>query len=304
MKNIKKVVGLFMLAAMMIVMPYKTTSALVETNIKRVEEKANTVEISLDKINYEVKSFSLSLKIEGDVTLDTLTWSDTLNDKSVVKNYKYDSVENVVDIYVTSSKNLVEYSNLKVASIKVKGEMDTNYNINGKGKFKFIYSDKNKEGEMDNLPSNSNEEFKFIKKVDVPDNDNNSGQDGEKPDNDNNLGQDGQNPDNDNNSGQNGEKPDNDNNLGQDGQNPGTDNNLGQDEENQDNDYNQDNENSSTDNNEESNESLENNDSNNKEDASSNEVETNDNLLKNIFIVLIVLSGGVILIYNFKKRKA
>lgn len=278
MKNIKKVVGLFMLAAMMIVMPYKTTSALVETNIKRVEEKANTVEISVDKINYEVKSFSLSLKIEGDVTLDTLTWSDTLSDKSVVKNYKYDSVENVVDIYVTSSKNLVEYSNLKVASIKVKGEMNANYNINGKGKFKFIYSDKNKEGEMDNLPSNSNEEFKFIKKVDVPDNDNNSGQDGEKPDNDNNLGQ--------------------------DGQNPGTDNNLGQDEENQDNDYNQDNEDSSTDNNEESNESLENNDSNNKEDASSNEVETNDNLLKNIFIVLIVLSGGVILIYNFKKRKA
>lgn len=278
MKNIKKVVGLFMLAAMMIVMPYKTTSALVETNIKRVEEKANTVEISVDKINYEVKSFSLSLKIEGDVTLDTLTWSDTLSDKSVVKNYKYDSVENVVDIYVTSSKNLVEYSNLKVASIKVKGEMNANYNINGKGKFKFIYSDKNKEGEMDNLPSNSNEEFKFIKKVDVPDNDNNSEQDGEKPDNDNNLGQ--------------------------DGQNPGTDNNLGQDEENQDNDYNQDNEDSSTDNNEESNESLENNDSNNKEDASSNEVETNDNLLKNIFIVLIVLSGGVILIYNFKKRKA
>lgn len=278
MKNIKKVVGLFMLAAMMIVMPYKTTSALVETNIKRVEEKANTVEISVDKINYEVKSFSLSLKIEGDVTLDTLTWSDTLSDKSVVKNYKYDSVENVVDIYVTSSKNLVEYSNLKVASIKVKGEMNANYNINGNGKFKFIYSDKNKEGEMDNLPSNSNEEFKFIKKVDVPDNDNNSGQDGEKPDNDNNLGQ--------------------------DGQNPGTDNNLGQDEENQDNDYNQDNEDSSTDNNEESNESLENNDSNNKEDASSNEVETNDNLLKNIFIVLIVLSGGVILIYNFKKRKA
>lgn len=278
MKNIKKVVGLFMLAAMMIVMPYKTTSALVETNIKRVEEKANTVEISVNKINYEVKSFSLSLKIEGDVTLDTLTWSDTLSDKSVVKNYKYDSVENVVDIYVTSSKNLVEYSNLKVASIKVKGEMNANYNINGKGKFKFIYSDKNKEGEMDNLPSNSNEEFKFIKKVDIPDNDNNSGQDGEKPDNDNNLGQ--------------------------DGQNPGTDNNLGQDEENQDNDYNQDNEDSSTDNNEESNESLENNDSNNKEDASSNEVETNDNLLKNIFIVLIVLSGGVILIYNFKKRKA
>lgn len=278
MKNIKKVVGLFMLAAMMIVMPYKTTSALVETNIKRVEEKANTVEISVDKINYEVKSFSLSLKIEGDVTLDSLTWSDTLSDKSVVKNYKYDSVENVVDIYVTSSKNLVEYSNLKVASIKVKGEMNANYNINGNGKFKFIYSDKNKEGEMDNLPSNSNEEFKFIKKVDVPDNDNNSGQDGEKPDNDNNLGQ--------------------------DGQNPGTDNNLGQDEENQDNDYNQDNDDSSTDNNEESNESLENNDSNNKEDASSNEVETNDNLLKNIFIVLIVLSGGVILIYNFKKRKA
>lgn len=278
MKNIKKVVGLFMLSAMMIVMPYKITSASVETNIKRVEEKANTVEISVDKINYEVKSFSISLKIEGDVTLDSLTWSDTLSDKSVVKNYKYDSVENVVDIYVTSSKNLVEYSNLKVASIKVKGEMNANYNINGKGKFKFIYSDKNKDGEMNNLPSNSNEEFKFIKASNVPDNDNNLGQDEEKPGNDSNSGQ--------------------------DGEKPGTDNNLGQDEENPDNDNNQNKEENSTDSKEESNESLENNDSNNKEDASSNEVQTSDNLLRNIFIVLIVLSGGVILIYNFKKKRA
>ncbi|MEO2507324.1 hypothetical protein ABHA01_05965 [Clostridium paraputrificum] len=283
MKNIKKVVGLFMLSAMMVVMPYKITSASVETNIKRVEEKANTVEISVDKINYEVKSFSLSLKIEGDVTLDSLTWSDTLSDKSVVKNYKYDSVENVVDIYVTSSKNLVEYSNLKVASIKVKGEMDANYNISGNGKFKFIYSDKNKDGEMNNLPSNSNEEFKFIKASNVPDKDDNSGQDEEKPGNDNN-------------------------DLGQDGDKPGNDNNLGQGEEKPENDYNQDKEENSTDSNEGSNESLENDDSNddsnNKEDASSNEVETSDNLLRNIFIALIVLSGGVILIYNFKKRKA
>ncbi len=282
MKNIKKVVGLFMLSAMMIVMPYKITSASVETNIKRVEEKANTVEISVDKINYEVKSFSISLKIEGDVTLDSLTWSDTLSDKSVVKNYKYDSVENVVDIYVTSSKNLVEYSNLKVASIKVKGEMNANYNINGKGKFKFIYSDKNKDGEMNNLPSNSNEEFKFIKASNVPDNDNNLEQDEEKPGNDSNSGQ--------------------------DGEKPGNDNNLGQGEEKPENDYNQDKEENSTDSNEESNESLENgdsnDDSNNKEDASSNEVETSDNLLRNIFIALLVLSGGVILIYNFKKRKA
>ena len=278
MKNIKKVVGLFMLSAMMIVMPYKITSASVETNIKRVEEKANTVEISVDKINYEVKSFSISLKIEGDVTLDSLTWSDTLSDKSVVKNYKYDSVENVVDIYVTSSKNLVEYSNLKVASIKVKGEMNANYNINGKGKFKFIYSDKNKNGEMDSLPSNNNEEFKFIKASNGQDNDNNLGQDGEKPENDSNSGQ--------------------------DGEKPGTDNNLGQDEENPDNDNSQDKDENSNDSNEEPNESLENNDLNNKENASSNEVETSDNLLKNIFIVLIVLSGGVILIYNFKKRKA
>ena len=268
MKNIKKIVGLFMLSAMMIVMPYKITSASVETNMKRVEEKANTVEISVDKINYEVKSFSLSLKIDGDVTLDSLTWSDTLSDKSVVKNYKYD----------TSSKNLVEYGNLKVASIKVKGEMNANYNINGKGKFKFIYSDKNKNGEMDSLPSNNNEEFKFIKASNGQDNDNNLGQDGEKPENDSNSGQ--------------------------DGEKPGTDNNLGQDEENPDNDNSQDKDENSNDSNEEPNESLENNDSNNKEDASSNEVETSDNLLKNIFIVLIVLSGGVILIYNFKKRKA
>ena len=40
MKNIKKIVGLFMLSAMMIVMPYKITSASVETNIKKSRRKS------------------------------------------------------------------------------------------------------------------------------------------------------------------------------------------------------------------------------------------------------------------------
>lgn len=180
MKNIKKIVGIFMLSAMMLTVPSTITSASVETNIKRVEEKANTIEISVDKINYEVKSFSLSLKIDGDVKLDSLKWSDDLSDSSIRKNYKYNSAENIVYIYVTSSKNLVEYSNLNVASITVKGEMDTTFDIKNNGEFKFIYSDKNKEGKMANLQSNSNEAFRFIKVENIPDEE----EDGsEEPDN-------------------------------------------------------------------------------------------------------------------------
>lgn len=180
MKNIKKIVGIFMLSAMMLTVPSTITSASVETNIKRVEEKANTIEISVDKINYEVKSFSLSLKIDGDVKLDSLKWSDDLSDSSIRKNYKYNNAENIVDIYVTSSKNLVEYSNLNVASITVKGEMDTTFDIKNNGEFKFIYSDKNKEGKMANLQSNSDEAFRFIKVGNIPDEE----EDGsEEPDN-------------------------------------------------------------------------------------------------------------------------
>ena len=181
MKNIKKIVGIFMLSAMMLTVPSTITSASVETNIKRVEEKANTIEISVDKINYEVKSFSLSLKIDGDVKLDSLKWSDDLSDSSIRKNYKYNNAENIVDIYVTSSKNLVEYSNLNVASITVKSEMDTTFDIKNNGEFKFIYSDKNKEGKMANLQSNSDEAFRFIKVGNIPDEE----EDGsEEPDND------------------------------------------------------------------------------------------------------------------------
>ena len=185
MKNIKKIIGLCLVSSMLVISHAKVTFAAIETNLKRVEEKVNTIDISIDKFNYEAKSFQLELKLEGDVSLDTLTWNEALNDSNIKKTYKYDEKANTINIYVTSQSKLVKYSNLSVCTIKVKGELDTTYDIKSNGTFKFIYSDKNKEGEIVSLPSDSTDGFKYLAKANTPEEDNNNGGSGDvdSPDN-------------------------------------------------------------------------------------------------------------------------
>ncbi|MCR1951299.1 hypothetical protein NSA50_09580 [Clostridium sp. DSM 100503] len=305
MISIKKVFGIFMLALLMLVMPYKVTSASVETNIKRIEEKANTIEISVDKINYEIKSFSISLKIKGDVTLDTLTWSDTLSDQSIKKNYKYNASENIIDIYITSKKNLVEYSNLKVASITVKGDGDTNYSIDSNGKFKFIYSDKNKSAEMNNLKSNNSDEFRFIKMNNIPDNDNSSEKEEDKSDgesNSTNTENNGTNNENiANNSGNKQDKDNSSNKTEEVAKNDGS-NNLASSESgatNSDNNQSKDNSSGGSED-----KSVAENNQSKEENLLSNQSKAKGFLWGSILVIVIILSAGIALIYNYKRKKS
>ena len=303
MIKIKKIFGIFMLALLMLVIPHKITSASVETNIKRVEEKANTIEISVDKINYEIKSFSISLKIKGDVTLDALTWSDTLSDESIRKNYKYNSSENIIDIYVTSNKNLVEYSNLKVASITVKGEADTNYSIDSNGKFKFIYSDKNKSSEISNLKSNNNDEFKFIKTNNTPDNGDNSEKEEDKVEGGNNSSNTGNNTNNsgniENNSGSNEDKDKTSTKTEEVAKNDASSSLASSETGTNNSNSNEAKDKSSTDSGDKD---IDNSNQNKEENLSSNKSGTKWILWGSIFIVLIILSAGIALIYNYKKK--
>ena len=298
MISIKKVFGIFMLALLMLVMPYKVTSASVETNIKRIEEKANTIEISVDKINYEIKSFSISLKIKGDVTLDTLTWSDTLSDQSIKKNYKYNASENVIDIYITSNKNLVEYSNLKVASITVKGDGDTNYSIDSNGKFKFIYSDKNKSAEINNLKSNDSDEFKFIKANNSLDNSNNSEKEEDKLEEESNS----TNIENGANNSNNNQDKDMFSTKPEEVVKNDVSNSLASNESGVSNsNNNEDKDNSST---ASEDKTIEDNNQNKEENLLYNETRTNRGRWVSIFVVIIIFLAGIALIYNYKKNKS
>lgn len=166
MKRIKNVLSLAVISAMVAFTPSNaasaTTSSIDGTNLERVQEEVNKVDIAVDKFNYETKSFQLELAIEGDVKLKEFTWSDALSSNDIKKNYIYDESSNTIKIYVTSKKNLVEFSKLEVGTLEVEGEMDTTFNIKSNGVFKYIYSNKNKEGKIDALVSNNEDTFNFV----------------------------------------------------------------------------------------------------------------------------------------------
>ncbi|MDU1312915.1 MAG: hypothetical protein E6940_02505 [Clostridium septicum] len=172
MKRIIKGLAISLVAGVIFLSPVRSVSASTGIVLERVEKEANVVEVSIDNFNYEAKSFQLELKIVGDVTLADLKWSEALNKSVVNKNYIYNKDKNTINIYVTSKENLVEFSKLPVCTLTVNGEANTTYNIVSGKSFKYIYSNKNKEGKIDEIPSDSEVNFNYVYK------DNNT----EKPD--------------------------------------------------------------------------------------------------------------------------
>ncbi|MEG0295255.1 MAG: hypothetical protein RR620_00970 [Clostridium sp.] len=89
----------------------------------------DSVEVSVDNVNSIVTSFQLSLKLQGDVKLNTIVWDDQIKNEAKA-NYKYNTTENVVDIYVTSKLNLVnEKGSLVIGTLKVEGPKKGSFNV-------------------------------------------------------------------------------------------------------------------------------------------------------------------------------
>ena len=120
-----------------------TQGIYAETINREQSSKKNTVEFSIDDIKDVVYSFQLSLKITGDVKLSNIEW-DTKITKDAIANYKYNETTNILDIYVTSDKDLVEAGSIKVGKISVvKTGTNTNYDIvsntgSGKSALKLV----------------------------------------------------------------------------------------------------------------------------------------------------------------------
>ena len=114
---------------------------MLELNRTKVDE--NTVSLKLENVEHIIKSFSLTVKLEGDVELDKVNFSKELEEKGKV-NYKYDKEKKIINIYVTSKENLVSKNGtINIGTIDVKGKDGDIYNVSlnsitGKSIFKGV----------------------------------------------------------------------------------------------------------------------------------------------------------------------
>lgn len=114
---------------------------MLELNRTKVDE--NTVSLKLENVEHIIKSFSLTVKLEGDVTLNKVNFSKELEEKGKV-NYKYDKEKKIINIYVTSKENLVSKNGtINIGTIDVKGKDGDIYNVSlnsitGKSIFKGV----------------------------------------------------------------------------------------------------------------------------------------------------------------------
>lgn len=114
---------------------------MLELNRTKVDE--NTVSLKLENVEHIIKSFSLTVKLDGDVELDKINFSKELKEKGKV-NYKYDKEKKIINIYVTSKENLVSKNGtINIGTVDVKGKDGAIYNVSlnsitGKSIFKGV----------------------------------------------------------------------------------------------------------------------------------------------------------------------
>lgn len=98
----------------------------VDLKLSRIADSNNNVLLQIEDVNSMVKSFQLSLKLE-DVTLNSIDWSSKIDNKAKAT---YINNNNTVDIYVTSTEDLVdENGNLVIGLLNMSGDIGTSYNI-------------------------------------------------------------------------------------------------------------------------------------------------------------------------------
>ena len=114
---------------------------MLELNRTKVDE--NTVSLKLENVEHIIKSFSITVKLDGDVELDKINFSKELKEKGKV-NYKYDKEKKIINIYITSKENLVSKNGtINIGTVDVKGKDGAIYNVSlnsitGKSIFKGV----------------------------------------------------------------------------------------------------------------------------------------------------------------------
>lgn len=136
---------------------------MLELNRTKVDE--NTVSLKLENVEHIIKSFSITVKLDGDVELDKINFSKELKEKGKV-NYKYDKEKKIINIYVTSKENLVSKNGtINIGTVDVKGKDGDIYNVSlnsitGKSIFKGV-DNTEKKIEINDGKLTGNKEFVY-----------------------------------------------------------------------------------------------------------------------------------------------
>ena len=128
--NIKKFVNVLSVAgllALTTVTPASADTFGVKLNRQLIDGK--TMKLLLEDVSLIAKAYQISLKINGNVKLDTLNFSNAGNSE-VNSRYVYHENTNEVDIYVTSTKSLLdENNNLDIGSMTLLGTVGENFDV-------------------------------------------------------------------------------------------------------------------------------------------------------------------------------
>ena len=122
--NVPSVAGLL---AMATVTPASANTSDVKLNRQQVNGK--TMKLLLEDVGLIAKAYQISLKINGNVKLDTLNFSNAGN-SGVNATYVYDEGENEVDLCVTSTKSLLDKNdNLDIGSMILEGTIGESFDV-------------------------------------------------------------------------------------------------------------------------------------------------------------------------------
>lgn len=151
-------------------------------------EKVNTIDISVESVENIVYSFQASIKVQGEVELidnepsQKIKWSDNISKQikngnanaSYVPTYDKTSNTTTLDIYVTSSENLLDGNTLNIGKISVKkssGNTNITYKIIGNGTDSKpalkIVTYNSKTIDFKNITSSDGESFSIVEENEI-----------------------------------------------------------------------------------------------------------------------------------------
>ena len=128
--NIKKFVNVLSVAGLLAVTVVTPASTeMVEVKLNRQQINGKTMQLLLEDVDLIAKAYQISLKINGNVKLDTLNFSHA-GKSDVTSTYVYDEATNEVDIYVTSTKSLLdENDHLNIGSMTLNGTVGESFDV-------------------------------------------------------------------------------------------------------------------------------------------------------------------------------
>ena len=128
--NIKKFVNVLSVAGLLAVATVTPASAdTLEVKLNREQVNGKTMKLLLEDVNLIAKAYQVSLKINGNVKLDTLNFSNE-GKTGVNSRYVYHEDTNEVDIYVTSTESLLdENEHLDIGTMTLNGTVGESFDV-------------------------------------------------------------------------------------------------------------------------------------------------------------------------------